>query len=413
LATPTRKPTRTEINLYSAVIGEGLAYLRYHAFALKAMEEGHPEVAQVFLEVAGAETVHGMQHLWVSGEVKSTEENLRGVVEGEAYEFETMYPKMIQEAQAEGRPDAAASFRMAMERERYHLGIFTKALADLQAKQRATGAVAEPTLVAVPPAAVSSAATGKGSAPAEAAAAASPTAVPPEVERERWRVAALSRIREMVFGSQDGLLSILALVTSMMVALNNSTTVVIAGLAGALAGALSMATGAFLGSRAEREVELSEIAKEARELREHPAEEMAELIALHEKEGMSSEEARALAERIAADRDLWLKTLVEKELGLSPEPTASPAKDALVMGASYIVGALFPVLPYFFLRDKWTVIGTSVGLTLAGLVGLGFIKARLASRPVWRSALEILGIGVASAGVGYFLGEMVPRVVAR
>ncbi|MBI3953432.1 MAG: VIT1/CCC1 transporter family protein [Chloroflexi bacterium] len=397
-----RKPTRTETNLYSAIIGEGLAHLRYHAFAIKALEEGHPEVAQIFLEVAGAETVHGLQHLRVSGEIKATAENLRGVVEGEAYEFETMYPSMIREAEAEGRPDAVASFRLAMERERYHLSLFAQALEGLQAKLRAQGtAPAAPTPAPAAP------------APAPLAAR-PPAAVAREnVERERWRVAALTRVREMVFGAQDGLLSTVALVTSMMVALNNSNTVVIAGLAGALAGALSMATGAFLGSRAEREVEVAEIGKEARELRENPAEELAELIAIYQREGMSAQEARTLAERIASDRELWLKTLVEKELGLSAEPTGSPAKDALVMGASFIVAAIIPILPYFFVSEKWTAIGISVAAALAGLFGLGILKARLIGRPIWLSALEILGIGIASAGVGYVLGDVIPRIVGR
>ena len=403
MPTPDGKPTRTETNLYSALIGEGLAHMRYHAFAFRAMTEGHPEVAQIFLEVAGAETIHALSHLGVSGEVKSTEENLRSVVEGEAYEFETMYPNMVREAEAEGRADAAASFRMAMERERYHLTLFTKALEELQAKQRGQGAAATAVATAVGPTPPSPATR----APDQPAPAGE------NVERERWRIAALTRVREMVFGAQDGLLSTVALVTSMMAALNNSTTATIAGLAGALAGALSMATGAFLGSRAEREVEMTEISKEARELRENPAEEMAELIAIYQREGMSLAEARSLAERIASDKELWLKTLVEKELGLSAEVTSSPPKDALVMGASFVVAAFIPIVPYFFIREKWAVIGVSVAATLLGLFGLGVLKARLAGRSVWRSGLEILGIGIASASVGYVLGDVIPRLIGR
>ncbi|MSQ33293.1 MAG: hypothetical protein EXR60_02575 [Dehalococcoidia bacterium] len=408
MPTPDGKPTRTETNLYSAIIGEGLAHMRYHAFAFKALTERHPEVAQIFLEVAGAETIHALSHLGVSGEVKSTEENLRSVVEGEAYEFETMYPNMVREAEAEGRADAAASFRMAMERERYHLTLFSKALEELQAKQRGQGAAATagatpvgPTLApaAPPPPATRS--------PDQLASAAS------EVERERWRVAALRRVRELVFGAQDGLLSTVALVTSVMAALNNTTTVIIAGLAAALAGMVSMATGSFLASRTEREVELAEIEKEARELQENPAEEMAELIAIYQREGMSPAEARSLAERIASDKDLWLKTLVEKELGLSVVVTASPSKDALVMGASFIVAALIPIVPYFFIQQKWSAIGVSAGASLVGLFGLGLLKGRLVGRSLWRSGLEIVGFGVAAAGLGYALGEGIPRVIGR
>ena len=97
------------------------------------------------------------------------------------------------------------------------------------------------------------------------------------MDRERFRVANLGRLREVVFGAQDGILSTVALVTSVAVAVGQTSTVLIAGLAAALAGMLSMATGAYLGSRAEQDVQRAEIAREARELEEKPAEELAEL----------------------------------------------------------------------------------------------------------------------------------------
>ena len=86
MATDTPDLTKTERNLWNAIVGEALAYLKYNAFAHKALEEGHPEVAQVFQEVAGAETIHGMNHLRVAGEIQSTIDNLRNVTEGETKE---------------------------------------------------------------------------------------------------------------------------------------------------------------------------------------------------------------------------------------------------------------------------------------------------------------------------------------
>ncbi len=127
--------TKTDRNLWNAIVGEAMAYLKYNAFAHKALEEGLPEVAQVFQEVAGAETIHGMNHLRVSGEIGPTLANLRNVTAGESKEFSTMYPRMIRDAQAEGRRDAADSFSLAMERERHHLEVFTRTLELLEAKQ--------------------------------------------------------------------------------------------------------------------------------------------------------------------------------------------------------------------------------------------------------------------------------------
>ena len=402
--------TQTEKNLWNAIVSEALANLKYNAYAQRAMQEGHPEVAQIFQEVAGAETVHGINHLRVSGDLASTAENLRAIIEGEAQEAATIYPRMIREALAEGNQEAADSFTMAMERERRHLEAFTEALNGLEAKLAAQPGGTRPAPVPeIPlmPASTSAAYSPvpDGSSEAEAAAErafdreAYNTAVG-EVERERWRVARLGRLREVVFG---------ALVTSVAVAVESQTTVVIAGLAGALPGMISMATGALLGSRAERDVQHAEIEREARELEENPAEELAELVVLFQREGMTYHEARQMADEIAQDRDLWLRTLVEKELGISPDVTTNPVKDAMVMGAAFIAGAAIPLVPHFFLTGG-QAIGVSVGATLAGLFALGMYKGRMVERSPLLQGLEILGIGTLSAGVGYALGELIPRL---
>ena len=125
---------KTQRNLWLAFLEEAKANRLYTAFALRAMEEAHPEVAQLFLEVAGAETAHALSHLKAIGQVKTTLENLRFVVESEQLETGQMYPKMIREAQEQGRTDAAASFRLAMDREGYHLKLFSQALRDFEKK---------------------------------------------------------------------------------------------------------------------------------------------------------------------------------------------------------------------------------------------------------------------------------------
>ena len=412
--------TTTEKNLWSAIVSEALANLKYNAYAQRAMQEGHPEVAQIFQEVAGAETIHGINHLRVTGDLATTVENLRDIIEGEAKEATTIYPRMVREALAEGNHAAADSFSLAMERERRHLEAFTEALQGLEMKLATqpgnTRPAPVPEIPVMPASAtsVSFSSVPDGSSEAEAAAGRAfdretYNTAAAEVEREIWRVARMGRLREVVFGAQDGLLSTVALVTSLAVAFESQTTVVVAGLAGALPGMISMATGALLGSRAERDVQRAEIEREAREIDTNPAEELAELVVLFQREGMTFQEARGLADEISQDRDLWLKTLVEKELGISTEETTNPVKDALVMGLAFITGAAVPLVPHFFLTGG-TAIGVSVGATLAGLFSLGLLKGRMVERSPLRQGLEILGIGTVSAGIGYALGELIPRL---
>ena len=388
---------KTKQNLWTAFIGEAKANLIYNAFAMKALQEGHPEVAQLFLEVAGAETVHAVSHLHALGEVRTTLENLRLVVESESYESGQMYPKMIQGALSAGRPEAAKSFRLAMERESYHLGLFQEALRQLEKKLGASPKAAPVT--PEPP-----------SSPQKARAAtrAEPSPVTTEVQREKGRIASLERIREVVFGMQDGLVSTVAVAASVMAATGQRGIVFVAGLTSALAGMVSMSTGSYLSSKAEKELHLTEIEAEARELEEKPEEEMAELIELYRQDGLTLEEAERLAERVASDRDLWLKTLVEKELGLSPESLKNPSLDAITMGISFGLGAVVPLVPYLFMSTM-PVIAVSIAVTVAALFVVGVIKARVIHKHPLRSGLEIMLLGTASGLLGYLIGVLLPR----
>jgi predicted membrane protein (TIGR00267 family) len=384
-------------NLWTAFLGEAKANRMYNAFAIKAMDEGHPEVAQLFWEVAGAETAHAISHLRSLGEVRSTVENLRLVVEEESFESGRMYPKMIEEALAAGRTDAADSLRLAMEREHYHLGLFRDALAKLQKKLAASGQ-------AVPESAGPAAPAGK---PEAKTPEAPPAASLKEVKGEKGRIATLQRIREVVFGMQDGLVSTVAVASSVMAATGNRPVVFVAGFTSALAGMVSMGTGSYLSSKAEKDLHLSEVEKEARELEANPEEELAELIEIYRQEGLTLEEAERLADRVASDRELWLKTLAEKELGLSLDSLQDPAKDALTMGISFVAGAVVPMIPYFFMGSR-AVILVSIAVTVAALFVVGIIKAKATQKRPMRSGLEIMALGTASGLLGYLIGWFIP-----
>ena len=402
----------TDRNLWQAIVAEAIANLTYTAYAEKAREEGYPEVAAVFEEVARAETVHGLSYLKVAGAVDTTAVNLGNVIEGETREYTRTYPRMIGDALAENRTEAADAFSDAMAQEKEHQIAFSDALAAIQI-QAASGAsepmLTEPTTV--PIARVDPLATVGGEEPALPLDLETYIDAARTLDREPFRIANLGRLREVVFGAQDGIISTVALTTSVAIAVGSTATVLVAGFAAAAAGMISMAAGAYLGSRAEEDVREAAIARQVQDLREKPEEELAELIILFQREGNTYDEAVRLANQIADNETLWLNTLLEKKLGISPDVDGNPLKDAVVMGVSFGSSTIFPIFPYLFLGIAPATIALSIGLSLAGLFVLGLGKGRLVQKSPVLQGLEILGIGAASAALGYALGELLPWIL--
>lgn len=403
--------TATDRNLWQAIVAEAIAHLTYTAYAQKAREEGHPEVAEVFEEVAKAETLHGLSYLKVAGAVDNTAANLSKVIEGETREYTRTYPRMINDAMADGRAEAVAAFATAMEQEKEHQIAFSDALSRLHIQSDGEAvAILDNASALYPP-------VDTGPIPAEGEQPALPLDLENYIDaalaldKEPFRVANLGRLREVVFGAQDGIISTVALTTSVAIAVGTTGTVLVAGLAAAAAGMISMSAGAYLGSRAEEDVREDAIARQVRDLEEKPEEQLAELVILFQREGNTYDEAVRLANQIADNESLWLSTLLEKKLGISPDRGGNPLKDAAVMCVSFGSAAIIPIVPFIFLSVGWAAIGWSVGLSLSGLFALGLVKGRLVQKSPIMQGLEILGIGAVSAALGYGLGELLPRLL--
>jgi rubrerythrin len=123
--------TKTEKDLQDAFAGESQANRKYLAFAKKADQEGYKQIAKLFRAAAEAETVHAHNHLRELGGIKSTKENLLEAIDGESYEFQKMYPQMIEDARAEDKKGAERSFSYANEVEKVHADLYKKALENL------------------------------------------------------------------------------------------------------------------------------------------------------------------------------------------------------------------------------------------------------------------------------------------
>jgi VIT1/CCC1 family predicted Fe2+/Mn2+ transporter/rubrerythrin len=391
--------SKTDVNLWIAFADEAKAQSLYAAYAQAAMNEGHPKVAEAFMEAAGSEAVHAMAHLGALGAVKSTAENLRHVIEEEAKESETNYPRYIAEAQREGRADAIAAFQLALDRERHHVTLFQDVLRMLEqapAVPAPDGRRAHVVSVApAQPRERSPHVQGKLHGPAE-------------IKTERERIASRSRIREVVFGAQDGVLTTVSVVSAFFGATHRNSDILLAGLASGFAGMIAMSAGSFLSSKAEAEVESSEIAREAREINENPAEELAELVEIYRQQGMTPQRARDVALDVSKDRHKMLRVMAREELGLDIEPQGSPTKNAGVMALSFLSGAVFPIVPYTFMSGL-AAFWTSIFLAAAVLFGVGVVKARVADTNRWLSGAETFAIGTAAGLLGYLLGTLIPN----
>lgn len=232
---------------------------------------------------------------------------------------------------------------------------------------------------------------------------------PPEDKRKalRW----LSQIREVVFGMQDGLISTVGFVAGVHGATADTRLVLLAGIVQMIAGAFSMAAGAYLSTKAEREVMEGQIRAEHARYAEEPYLAQEALLGALEADGLARDKAYRVVRLISAEREAFLRTFREKVLGVGVAQERVPVPAALLMGASFALGAIIVLAPYFVAGGYWAL-GTAVGLTAAALFAVGVAKAVLAGTPLWVSGLEFLLVAAAAATVGYLLGLLLPPGLA-
>ncbi len=211
-------------------------------------------------------------------------------------------------------------------------------------------------------------------------------------------------LRPAVFGASDGLVSNFALIAGVTGGSGESTTVLLAGLAGLAAGAFSMAAGEYISVRSQSEQALAEIELERRELERNPAGEERELAQMYVAKGLEPDLAREVARQLSRDPAQVLDVHVREELGLSPDDLPSATLAAGSSFAAFAVGALLPVLPYLF---GATSVLPALLLTLAGLFLCGAFVTRLTPRPWWYGALRQTAVGAVAAAVTYGVGTLV------
>jgi VIT1/CCC1 family predicted Fe2+/Mn2+ transporter len=229
---------------------------------------------------------------------------------------------------------------------------------------------------------------------------------PGPVPGEQRRGGKSGALRAAIFGVNDGLVSNLSLIFGVAGAGVDPEVVVLAGVAGLLAGAFSMAAGEYISVRVQREVFERLIHLEAHEIGSDPEAERAELAELYARKGLSEELAGRLAEELMRDPAVALDTHAREELGLDPEEgLGSPIAAAGASFAMFAVGALVPLVPFLVTSDMAAVAASAV-LSGTALFGVGAAMSILTGRNALLSGVRMLAIGAAAAGVTYLVGTL-------
>jgi vacuolar iron transporter family protein len=228
-------------------------------------------------------------------------------------------------------------------------------------------------------------------------------------EGEPWHgLAAGGYLRSVVYGFNDGLTANFGLVAGVIGASVEPHLVVVTGIAGAFADALSMGSSGYLAAKSEAEVAARQIAIERDELRLMPDLEEKELALILEAKGLTPENARESAEAMMRDPKRALETKVQEELRIQP-PSVSPLADGLVTGTATAFGAVIPLIPFLTL-PLGEAIWVSLTISMLAHFAVGAARSIFTGRSVWASGRDMFLVGFGVAAAGYFIGSLVMKL---
>ena len=225
---------------------------------------------------------------------------------------------------------------------------------------------------------------------------------------EGWEMGGGGGVRDVIFGANDGLVSILALLAGVYGAVTESRVILIAGVAGAVAGAISMGAGAYLSSKSEQEVTEKESERKGIRKRRTPEEEQAELARFYQARGFKRSEAEAIAGRVSAQMEREAEYIVGEELGLTSEDAWPPWKAAVLTGLSFAIASVVPILPFAVMPVTPAAITAAVA-SIAALFAVGASKATFTRKSWVTSGLEMMAIGTLAAVATYAIGLLIPE----
>ncbi len=216
--------------------------------------------------------------------------------------------------------------------------------------------------------------------------------------------------RAAIFGISDGLVSNVALILGVAAAASDRSNVLVAGVAGLLAGATSMAAGEYVSMKAQAELIERELHIERRSLADQPALEIEELASIYRSRGMDDEHARTMAEAVMSDPKVALEVHAREELGVHPDEVGNPVGAAISSFIAFAIGAVLPLLPWFFGEGDAAVVASALVGAVAALT-VGAVLATFTDRSIVRTALRQLGWAAAACGATWLIGSWVGAAV--
>jgi VIT1/CCC1 family predicted Fe2+/Mn2+ transporter/rubrerythrin len=224
--------------------------------------------------------------------------------------------------------------------------------------------------------------------------------------REKWHQTGGGWISGAIYGANDGLAAVFGIVAGVSGATGGSSFVLTAGVAGAIASALSMATGAFLAERSEAEVMAANVERERQEIAEHPEEEKEELSLFYQLKGIDERTADELAEQLYKNPDAMLQALAQEEFGAVPS-SGNPKQAAIAAGISTGLGAIVPVTPFFFTTGTVAIVAAAIISLIAHFL-VGAAKSLVTLRTWWAAGFEMTLAGVIVGGATFLVGLALP-----
>jgi predicted membrane protein (TIGR00267 family) len=224
-------------------------------------------------------------------------------------------------------------------------------------------------------------------------------------EGERWHKKV--NVREIVFGFNDGSISTLALLAGVTGGALARGQILIAGFSGVIAGAISMAIGAYISSKSEMEHHQSEIKREEQEIKEIPEVEREEIRQIYMKKAdFADEELNMIVNRVTSDKKIWLDSMMKEELGLFAGRFESPVRVGLIMLVAFVAGGLVPILPFVLLLASQSSLIVASIATSVSLFLVGVWKTTFTDKHWLPSGLEMVFVGILAAVIPYLIGDL-------